>query len=196
LYPRATAGEWVLDLNRTRENNAPAWTDTDRAIGGYISWDGHEPSGTGLRGRLLTWDSTSGRLFKESTGTSANSSNMIAEYEGPHLTMGMHRARFIDLHGEYEPHAGAFTVEAVVDELSQGQVSVTIGTGLSQYDSATYDTSAYAGAGRRMWTHPLPLGAEGRTVWLKTSYTGQDQFRWFTYYVGIVPESAVRGFSE
>lgn len=195
LYPRAAAGEWVLDLNRTREAETPAWTDTDRPIGGYILWDGSEPV-TGNRGRLISWDSTGGRLFEESTGTTANSSNMSAEYEGPHLATGLNRARFIDLHGEYEPHGGALTAEVVVDNISQGQMSITIGAGLAQYGSTTYGGGQYAGAGRRKFYTPLPLSAEGRTAWLKTSYSGQEAFRQFTYAIGIMPESAPRGFSE
>ena len=38
--PRGARGEWVLDLNRTRTAQAPAWTATDRAIGGYVPWAG------------------------------------------------------------------------------------------------------------------------------------------------------------
>lgn len=194
-YPRAAAGEWVLDLNRTRESDTPAWTTTDRAIGGYILHDGAE-SVAGDRGRLLSWDSTAGRLWKESTGTTANSSNMVAEYEGPHLATGLNRARFLDLSGEYEPHGGALTVEVVVDEQSQGQFGITIGGGLAQYGSTTYGGGQYAGAGRRQFYTPLPLGAEGRTVWLKTSYSGTESFRHFTYAFGLVPERVVRRFSE
>ena len=196
LYPRAEAGEWVLDLNRTRESETPAWTDTDRDIGGYILWDGDEPV-TGNRGRLVTWDATEGRYHEESTGTTANSSNMTAEYEGPHLATGLNRARFIDLHGEYEPHGGALTVEVLTDLGSQGQVSIGIGSGIATYGTgSTYSESVYGGAGRRKFYTPLPLSAEGRTVWLKTSYSGQESFRMFTYAVGMVPESNVRTFSE
>lgn len=201
LYPRAAAGEWVLDLNRTRESGVAAWTDTDRTIGGYVLWDGDEPT-VGNRGRLLSWDSTGGRLFEESTGTSANSSNIVAEYEGPHFASGLHRARFTDLHGEYEPHGGAFTGEVVVDEVSQGQMTISIGSGLAQYNSTSYGSTAtstgptYGGSGRRKFYTPLPLGAEGRTAWLKTSYSGQESFRHFTYALGMVPESAPRQFTE
>lgn len=195
LYPRAVSGEWVLDLNRTRESQSPAWTDTDRTIGGYILWDGSEPV-TGNRGRLLSWDSKGGQLFEESTGTTANSSNMTAEYEGPHFATGLNRARFVDLHGEYEPHSGAFTAEVVVDQVSQGQMSIAIGTGLAVYGSTTYGSAVYAGSGRRKYYTPLPLAAEGRTAWLKTSYRGQEAFRTFTYALGVVPETAPRGFSE
>jgi hypothetical protein len=196
LFPRAAPGEWVLDLNRTRESGVPAWTDTDRSIGGYILWDGDEPT-VGNRGRLLSWDSTTGRLFEESTGTTANSSNMTAEYEGPHLAMGLHRARFIDLHGEYEPHGGALTVEVVTDAGSQGQQSINIGAGIATYGSgSTYGQSVYGGSGRRKFYTPLPLGAEGRAVWLKTSYSGQESFKLFTYALGTVPESSPRQFSE
>ena len=195
VYPRGTPGEWVLDLNRTRESEQPAWTDTDREIGGYILFDGAEP-GQGNRGRLLTWHSTSGRLFEESTGTTANSSNMVAEYEGPHLDMGLHRARFIDLHGDYEPIDGAYTVEAVVDGISQGQVSVTLGGGLARYGSTTYGGGVYGGASRRKFFQMLPLSAEGRSVWLKTSYSGQDAFRHYNYAIGLVPETTPITFSE
>ena len=195
LYPRGTAGEWVLDLNRTREANNPAWTNTDREIGGYILWDGAEPV-TGNRGRLLSWSPSEGRLFEEAIGTSANSSNMVAEYEGPHLATGLNRARFVDLHGEYEPHGGALTVEVLVDNISQGQTSIPIGSGLPGYGSTTYGGGQYAGTGRRKFHTMLPVGAEGRTVWLKTSYTGQEAFRHFTYAVGIVPEPQPLGFSE
>lgn len=196
LYPRGAAGEWVLDLNRTRESEVPAWTDTDRTIGGYVLWDGSEPA-VGNRGRLLSWDSTSGQLFEESTGTSANSSNLLAEYEGPHLATGLNRARFLDLHGEYEPHAGAFTAEVLTDVTSHGQVSIGIGSGLATYGSgSTYAQSIYGGLGRRKFYSPLPIGAEGRTVWLKTSYSGQEAFRLFTYGITVVPESSPLGFSE
>ena len=195
LYPRAERGEWVLDLNRTRETQIPAWTDTDRAIGIYVHWDGSEPT-AGNRGKLLSLSPTEGRIFQEKTGTSANSSNMVAEYEGPHLSLGLQRGRFIDLHGEYEPHSGNFTAEIVVDDLSQGQQSITIGAGLSHYDTSVYDTDVYAGAGRRKFYDVLPIGAEGRTVWLKTSYQGQEAFRQFTYAIGMVPESQPVNFSE
>lgn len=195
LYPRAVEGEWVLDLNRTRETETPSWTDTDRTIGGYILWDGAEPD-AGDRGRLFSWHTTNGIWFEESTGTTANSSNMLAEYEGPHIATGLHRARCVDLHGEYEPHGGAFTAEVVVDDQSQGQISLSIGSGLALYGSGVYGTALYGGSGRRKYHTMLPLGAEGRTVWLKTSYTGQEAFRQFTYAVGIVPEAHVRTFTE
>ena len=137
-----------------------------------------------------------GRLFEESTGLTANSSNMSAEYEGPHFSAGLNRVRYIDLHGEYEPHGGALTVEVVVDEVSQGQQSVTIGAGLPQYGSTTYGSGQYAGAGRRKFYLPLPLRAEGRTAWFKQSYSGKEAFRQFTYAMTVVPESAPRAFSE
>ena len=123
LYPRAEPGEWVLDLNQTREKGTPAWADTDRSIGGYMLWDGDEAV-AGNRGRLVTWHSSVGRLFEESTGTSANSSNHTMEYEGPHLVTGLHRARFIDLHGEYEPHTGSLTAETLVVATGRGTLVI------------------------------------------------------------------------
>lgn len=195
LFPRATAGEWVLDLNRTRESQVPAWTDTDRTIGGYILWDGDEPT-AGNRGRLLSWDSTGGQLFEESTGTSANSSNLTASYEGPHLAMGLHRARFIDAFGEYEPNAGTFSYECFVDNVSQGSRTLAIGAGLATIGVAVIGTATIAGTGRRRFYDLLPLAAEGRSVWQAFTYTGQASFRLFTYGVGLVPDRALSGFTE
>src|SRR3990167_1702322 len=73
LYPRGGVGEFVLDLNRTRETEVPAWSNTDREIGGYLHWDGSETV-AGDRGRLFSWHSSMGRLFEEATGATANSS--------------------------------------------------------------------------------------------------------------------------
>ena len=195
IYPRGTRGEFVLDLNRTRETETPAWTDTDRDIAGYIHFNGDEPT-AGNRGRLITWPSSGGRLFEESTGYSANSSAMTAEYEGPHISLGLHRARLITVRGEYEPHSGAFNVEPVLDEVSQGSQGVTIGAGLAQYGTALYGTAVYGGSGRRMFSKVQPLAAEGRTAWLKVNYSGMEPFKLFTYSLEIVPESNVRSFSD
>jgi hypothetical protein len=196
LYPRGVAGEWVLDLNRTREKGEPAWTDTDRSIGGYILHDGDEPT-AGLRGQLLTWHpSTQGTVFKESTGTSANNSNMVAEYEGPHLSMGLNRVRVIDLRGEYEPHGGTFSAEVVVDDQSQGSRTVEIGSGVSLYGTAVYGTAGYGGPSRKMYHIMQPLRAEGRSAWVKTQYQGQEAFKQYGYHLGIVPEPKPRAFSE
>ena len=196
LYPTGTYGEWVLDLNRTREREEPAWTTTDRLIGGYILHDGDEPT-AGRTGRLLSWHpSTQGTVWEESTGTTANSSNLSAEYEGPVFATGIHRARLIDVRGEYEPHAGAFNIEPIVDGVSQGSQGVTIGSGLAVYGTAVYGTDVYAGAGRRMWHLMQPLAAEGRTLQIKATYAGQEAFRVFTYQLGFVPESRPRSFGE
>jgi hypothetical protein len=194
-YPSGTFGEWVLDLNRTRTTNQPAWTATDRTIGGYIGWDGPEAE-AGDRGRLLSWHSTIGQLFEESVGTSANSSNITAEYEGPGLTLGAHRARWVDLRGEYEPHGGTVAVEPVIDGVSQGSQTVNIGAGLSVYGTGTYGSATYAGAGRRQFYLTLPLGADGRTFVLKVQYVGQEQWKLYTYHPGLVPETASRSFTE
>jgi len=195
VYPRGTRGELVLDLNRTRETETPAWTDTDRDIAGYIHFNGDEPT-AGNRGRLLSWPSSGGRLFEESTGTTANSSNMTATYEGPHISLGLHRARLIRVNGEYEPHGGALTIEPVLDEVSQGSQGVTIGAGIAQYGSGVYGTATYGGAGRKMFTNYQPLGAEGRTAWINATYSGQESFKLFTYSMEIIPETGVRGFSD
>ena len=194
-YPSGVAGEWILDLNRTREGNDPAWTSTDRPIGGYLVFNGDE-STPGQIGKVLSWSSSEGRLWVESTGTTANGSNITAEFEGPTFSVGQHRARFIDLRVEYEPHTGAFTAETLADHGSQGQISLSIGAGLAQYGTAVYGTATYGGSGRRTAYTMLPITAEGRTVTQKFSYTGQDAFKVFGYALGLVPETHPRSWSE
>jgi hypothetical protein len=103
-YPSGTFGEWIIDLSRSRGTET-AWTATDRNIAFYILWDGPE-SVAGNRGRLFGADSTSALLYEEATGYSANSSNLVSEYEGPGLTLGAFRGRWVDVRGEYEPHGG------------------------------------------------------------------------------------------
>ena len=194
-YPSGAFGEWVLDLNQTRLSERPAWTATDRAIGGYLTWDGPE-SQTGNRGRLFSWHSSLAQVFEEATGTSANSSNLTAEYEGPGLTLGSYRARWPDLRLEYEPHGGTCSVESIIDGVSMGTQPVVIGAGLAVYGTGTYGTATYAGAGRRQAYVTLPLTADGRTFVQKITYSGQEAFRVFSYHPGVVPEPKSRSFTE
>ena len=195
LFPRGSRGEWVLDLNRTRETETPAWTDTDRDIVGYLHMDGDEPT-AGNRGRLFSWPSSGGRLFEESTGTTANSSNFTAEYEGPHIALGLHRSRLMRSFIEYEPNAGAFTVEMVTDGVSDGTQAMTIGSGLATVGTAIVGTDVIAGSGRRTAVLVHRLSAEGRTLWTKATYSGQAAFKFFTVSHELVPESGLRGFGE
>lgn len=193
-YPSGTFGEWELDLNRTRDG-AEAWTATDRTIGGYIQFNGPERA-DGDRGRLFSWHSSMAMVFEESTGTTANSSNMVADYEGPGLTLGNIKGRWVDAHGEFEPHSGAFVMEAVIDGVSQGPRSINIGSAGAVYGTAIYGISVYGGAGRKKLYLTLPLTAEGRTYVQKATYTGQERFIWYTYTPGLVPETRPRNFSE
>ena len=195
LYPRAARGEWVLDLSRTRESESPAWADTDRNVTQYIFWDGDEPT-QGNRGKLQTLPSTAVKVFTENEGTTADGANMSAEYNGPALSAGLHRARFTDLHVEYEPHAGSFTAETLVDGVSQGQITLSIGSGLASYGSAVYGVATYGGSGRRKAYTPLPLGSDGRTVQQNFVYDGAESFAVFGYNVGMVPEPQPRQISE
>jgi hypothetical protein len=195
-YPSGTWGEWVLDLNRTKQaEGGSAWTETDRQIGGFVHWNGPEAS-DGNRGRLFSWHSSVARVFEEAVGTTANSSNMVAEYEGPGLTLGNRRARWTDVSVEYEPHSGQAAFEAVIDGVSQGSQSLNIGAGQAVYDTDLYDTATYAGAGRRHAFLQLPLSAEGRSFVGKVIYRGMEAFKVFTYTPGMVPETTTRRFSE
>lgn len=195
VYPTSARGEWVLHLDRSRDNNGtPAWTTTDRDIAFYIHFDGNEPV-AGNRGRLFSMPSSGGVVYEENVGTTANSSNMVAEYEGPTLSMGMHRARVVGLHVEHEPHAGTFSVETVTDGISQGAITLDISGGLETYGStSTYGTASrtYGGKVRSKPYTNLPIGSEGQSVALKTIYQGQEAFKHFTYAFEIVPEPAPR----
>lgn len=195
-YPSAAQGEWILDLSRS-QGNVTAWTATDRDIVGYISFDGPETAG-GNRNRLFSWGSTQGQLWEEAVGNSANSSNLTAEYEGPGLTLGAFRGRFIDLRGEYEPNSGNLTEQGVVDGVSQPIHAITIGAGLAKFDDTSYvfDTAKFGGAGRRQFYVPRNVSADGRTYVQKLSYTGTDKFRLFSYHVGLCPETRSRAFNE
>ena len=110
----------------------------------------------------------------------------------------MHRCRWLDLHVEYEPHGGSFSVEPIIDGVSQGSIPLTIGSGIYTYGStaATYGTALYGGTGRRKAYTPLPLAAEGRTGVLKATYTGTERFKVFSYAFGILPEPAPRQAGE
>jgi hypothetical protein len=158
-YPSGTFGEWVLDLNQTRSGQKPAWAATDRTIGGYILWDGPETQ-SGDRGRLFSWHSSQALLFQEATGTTANSSNLTAQYEGPGLTLGTHRARWVDVRGEYEPHAGALSIEPTVDDVSMGTQSIVMGSQGPICGSAICGSATLGGSARRQFYRMLPLRAE------------------------------------
>jgi hypothetical protein len=192
LYPYSAAGEWVLDLNRTRIQEQPAWTSTDRTIGGYIHWDGNEPA-TGDRGRLFSWSNTIGRLYEESVGSTANGADVVADYEGPAFESGLQMARGIDFHAEYEPNAGTLGFEILVDGRSRSAPSLDTGEGFARYGAATYGSSTYAGSGRRPYVSTLPLEAEGRMFTVRASYRGQGAFKMFTYGVTVIIEPLPRG---
>lgn len=194
VYPTGARGEWVLNLDRTRENQGtPAWTTTDRDIAFYMHWNGNEPV-AGDRGRIFSINSTGGVIFEESTGDGANSSNMTAEYEGPALSFGVNRSRITGTHVEYEPHGGAFSIELVTDGVSQGAITLGIGSGLYTYGStaATYGTATYGGAGRKKAFTPQPIGSEGQSAVLKTVYVGRERFKTFAYTHIVLPEPAPR----
>jgi hypothetical protein len=195
LFETVGPGEWILDLSRTREQETEAWTSTDRAIGGYIPWDGKEIV-TGDQGRLLSWErAVSGRLCEESVGTSANGTDMVCVYEGPALLAAPRRwTRFIDLFGEYGPAIGSFSIEVRVDDQSMTTLSFPIGAAISVYTASLYGVAPYGGRLRRNLTSMLPLTCEGLTLTLRATYTGQAVFRWFTYAVGHRPEPQLRGF--
>lgn len=194
-YPSGVPGEWVLDLARSR-GETTAWLATDRDVAGYVHWNGPETV-AGNRGRLFSWPSTSGIVNEESsTSFAANGSNMTAEYEGPGLTLGPYKGRWVDMRGEYEPHGGALTAQAVIDGVSMPSQSLTIGAGLAKYGTAVYGTDSYPGAGRRQFHTMLPANAEGRTYVQKFTYRGTEQFRLYSYHLGMIPEPASRNFTE
>lgn len=197
VYPTARMGELILNLDRTRENQgAPAWTTTAYDVGFYLPWNGNEPT-AGNRGRLFFINSTGGFVYEaNSRDASLNGAAVTAEYEGPALSLGVHRGRYVGFHCEYEPHGGALSVEPVVDGVSQGSIPLTIGTGLALYGTALYGTATYGGSGRRKAFVPLPITAEGRTIVAKLTYVGTEPFKLFSYHVSVLPDSMPIQFSE
>ena len=193
LYPFGTGGEWVLDLNRTRLQAVPAWTTTDRPVGGYVRWDGNEPT-LGNRGRLFSWSQTIGTLCEERSGTTADGADLVATYTGPTFAMGGKFARIIDGACEVEPHAGTFGVELFVDNQSFGSQNVDISGSAAAFGSAIFGVSTFGGAGRKRSVLTFPLEAEGLTCGITATYTGQDSFKWFTVTLGMSPELLARGF--
>lgn len=192
LYPYGTAGEWILDLNRTRLQETPAWTTTDRTIGGYIHWDGKE-STTGNRGRLVSWGNTTGQLFEEAIGTTADGADVVADYEGPAFVSVLMMTRYLELYGEYEPNPGTLALESLSDGISVLSASLSVGTGLAVYGTDTYGDGVYAGAGRKPFVFPFPVEAEGRSLVQRATYTGQASFRWFSYAIAHLAEDLPRG---
>ena len=195
-YPSGVQGEWILDLSRS-QGNQTAWTSTDRDIVGYVPFDGPETA-AGNRNRLFSLGSTQSLLWEESVGTTANSSALTAEYEGPGLTLGAFRGRFIDLRGEYEPNDGLVTEQAVVDGITQASHAINIGSGLAVFDSTSYvfDTARFPGAGRKQFYLPRALSADGRTYVQRFTYAGTEKWRLFSYHIGMVPETRSRAFNE
>lgn len=195
VYPTGARGELVLNLDRTRENDgAPAWTTSDRNIAFYIHYNGNEPT-AGNRGKLFTIPSSGGPIFEQnSSNSAANSSAITATYEGPALSLGVHHARAVGTHLEFEPHAGAFSIELVADGVSQGTLPVDISGGAVTWGSTGMVWGSFTWGGEtRAKAYVLhPLGAEGQAFVLKGTYTGREQFKWFSYAHLIVPEPSPR----
>ena len=196
LYPWGTAGELILDLNRTRTQEIPAWTSTDRTIGGYIPWDGAEPT-LGNRGRLLSWGLTIAKLYEEATGHDADGSDLVCDGEASTHSTGGYVAQFTEGVLQFMPAAGLFSLSAIVDGANKGSQDIAIDSGLLPYgtSSATYGTTSrlYGGAGREQAPFVLPMSAEGRTLAFRYRYTGQAEFKVYGYAVELVPEGALSG---
>jgi hypothetical protein len=136
------------------------------------------------------------KVFTENVGTTADGENMTAEYNGPTFASGLHRARFVDAHLEYEPHGGDFSIEPVVDGQSMGSIPIAIGSGVATWGTLVYGVSRYGGTGRRKGYTPLPLEAEGRNISMNAVYQGQEAFALMNYAIGMTPEPNPRQISE
>ena len=194
-YPYSTPGEWELNLDRTRQGGGEAWSHTNRNIGGYITFDGNEQT-AGMRGELVSWSDTNGVLFKESTGTTANSSNMVAQYQGPSIALGLNRARVLNVHVEYEPHSGSLTSETRIDDVSQGSINLPIGSNIAVWGNPVWGSFTWGGSGRRKAYSELPLQSDGRTLEHLMIYSGQQSMKVFTYAYTVLPETNPRTFTE
>lgn len=192
VFPTAARGEFVLNLDRTADQEgAPAWTTTDRDAALYIYWDGNEAS-VGNRGRLFFMPSTTGHVYEANVGATANSSNLVAQYEGPTLSFGLRNARIVGTHVEFEPNDGTFSVELVVDRVAQGSQPVMIAGGGAVLGTAIVG-DILAGGGRTQKFITWPLSAYGQTAAFNATYIGDQRFRFYTYAHVVVPDpGAVR----
>lgn len=191
-WPSGLPGEFILDLNRTRTKRRETWFTTNRAMGGYIPFNGREDS-TGFYGKLLSWSATAGELFEERTGTTADGADITAVYEGPAFTTQLIQALVNQVNVEYEPADGELEIEFIVDGQSVGGGTLDLGTGLALYGSATYGTSTYGGASRRTTPIMLPLPADGRSIVPRLTYRGSGRFRLFGFAFSITPEPVIGG---
>jgi hypothetical protein len=191
LYPFGAAGEYILDLNRTRLQEVPGWTTTDRTIGGYIVWDGPEPT-AGNRGRIFSWSDTIGKLYEERTGTDADGADMVCDYEGATFTFGGRTMQVTETFIECEPHSGNLGCEVLIDGASLGAQNVDLSGGFSVYGTDVYGTAHYGGANRVMRTLVWDLN-DGNTLTTRLRYTGQETMKVYTYQHGVMPEMAMNG---
>lgn len=195
LYPMGIRGEWMLDLNRQNaDQSGPKWFATDRTIGGYIQWDGNETV-AGNQGRIFSWSPTVVTLFEERVGFAGDGADRSVEYDGYMLPFGFSMSRIIDSYFEYRPVSGLLTVDLKCDGLLIGSQTFSIGSASALYDTAIYDTDTYSGGLERtvlpvVW----PDEAEGRSVQVLLRYTGQDDFKLFTYGHNVFSERLPRGF--
>lgn len=187
------AGEFVLDLARTRINDVPAWVTTDRNLGGYVQWDGVE-STTGNQGRLFSWADDAGTMAEESVGTDADGEDLTVDYEGPVFSTGLTVARFLQCYVEFEPNDGAFSLEIKTDGVTVVQPTINISGGIATYGTAVYGTDAYGARTRVMVPIELPVEAEGRNIQVIGQYVGQAAFKWFGYGLTMLAEPEIRGF--
>lgn len=186
-------GEYVLDLARTKVKNIPAWSTTDRAIGGYSLWAGPEPTASN-RGRLFSWDRSAGVMTEESVGTSANGADLVSVYLGPAMSNGLFIARYLQGVVQVLPAGGQLQVSVSVDGVPVVGRSLTIGSALALYDSALYDSAVYGGASFIQIPFDLPLTAEGRAITWGLTYTGQDAVELYSYAHTEQAEGEIRGF--
>jgi hypothetical protein len=193
VYPTADRGEWILDLNRSRNSETgPAWFATDRTIGGYIQWDGEEGAAGG-QGRLFSWAVATASLWEERTGTSADGADLVMRYEGYTVPLGLQVGRVIDTYLEYQPADGTLSVDLKVDGSLMGAQEIDLGTGLAVIGEAIIGTSVISSGDRSTLCVTWPLNAEGRAAQFYLTYTGQGSPKFFTYGHNIMPEPLPRG---
>lgn len=191
LYPTGAAGEYVLDLIRSRQVEHPAWARTDRSIRGYIPWSGNEPN-SGNYGRLFSWPSTLGKLYEERTGTTLDGSDLTAVYKSPAHTTQFRETMLVHGFVEFLPSSGALTVELFVNGDIVSTQTINVAADVSVYGTAEYGISFYGGPGRRRVPLMFPLPADGTEFTFQFTYVGQNQFKLFSYGFGSVPEPVIR----
>jgi hypothetical protein len=191
LYPVGIAGEYVMDLARMRARGSEAWFKTDRDVGGYIAWNGNEPT-AGDVGTVLSWPHTTGKLNEERVGFDADGADLSAVFMTAAQTTQFREALLVHGFVEYQPANGILIVDLFVEDILVNTQTFSINATSATYGDVVYGSATYGSAGRQKLPISFPLPAEGTVFFLRFTFQGTTRFKLFSYGFGTVPEPVIR----